>query len=730
MKVSDFLRYLFNESDTLEIRYLPEKGAENPGKALTWLATGPEGALQYLKKSWPAQAPKSLFPCIGVNPRDARGKVKTQRTLFVDIDNAPLPEWAETYADAICSRDEKHHHLFFMFRDRPENEKNRESFSAVGKRFLKLTGSKEKAAHDSARVVRLPDVPHRKNGVESGGYKVKFLRPGLSYFSFDERFAFLSELEKEGGEHEKVLKTEPAAPAAKTSENVTSYLYALYKKKPALAAGDGRSRELFFIGLDCHAWGVERTDAVKLAQRITNEKHEPPESPKVVAHQIASAYKYRRGEFGDIASKSATLTDRQKLRELRKFELINRARDEFATWVYCHGAVRFIDKESTRVLTASEQIASYIATRLGERIPFDDLLAAGAIETVDAIDYAPDIPEKTFTRRGITYVNSYRPPEKGEINRKRTKNAVAVFLEHIGFITTSEQEERTLLSYLAYAIQNPGKKIAFTPLIITPKEGVGKSFFAELLEKLCGENNVSPVSSHDLLSKYNDFIAEKLWVIAHEVETGDKNALAQLKSVITEKRVRVDGKYARTYMARNLANFLLLSNKLDALKSDRETRRLFVIYNNAEPKEQAYYDRLFGILQTDAEAIREFLENFDVSGFNPHARPPKTAGWEMLARASESDLASFLNECEREKSGPFANEFFLLRDLTAHIENNAQASARYATNRALAVWLYGRGYQNREAWPGGKHVRAWTKLDQDAFSEAVKKQPTQKQSFL
>jgi len=725
MKVSNFIRYFFTEADTVEIRYLPEKGSDM--KPLRKYLTGANAALKFLNDTYPAQAKKNLFPCVGVNPRDVSGKVATQRIVFIDIDNAPLPAWAETYADAICSRDGKHHHLFFIFKDRPENDENRETYRAIVKRFFKLTDTKEKGAHDTARVVRLPGVPHRKNGVESPGYVVKFLRTGVKPVEFAERFAFLNELEKESAP---VATLEPLTPTAKTNENVVGYLHTLYKKKPALAAGDGRSRELFFIGLDCHAWGVEQADAVKLAQRITNEKHEPPESPKVVAHQIASAYKYRRGEFGDIASKSATLTDRQKLRELRKFELINRARDEFATWVYCHGAVRFIDKESTRILTASEQIASYIATRLGERIPFDDLLAAGAIETVDAIDYAPDIPEKTFTRRGITYVNSYHPPERGEINRKRAKSAVAVFLEHIGFITTSEQEERTLLSYLAYAIQNPGKKIAFTPLIITPKEGVGKSFFAELLEKLCGENNVSPVSSHDLLSKYNDFIAEKLWVIAHEVETGDKNALAQLKSVITEKRVRVDGKYARTYMARNLANFLLLSNKLDALKSDRETRRLFVIYNNAEPKEQTYYDRLFGILQTDAEAIREFLENFDVSGFNPHARPPKTTGWEMLARASESDLASFLNECEREKSGPFANEFFLLRDLTAHIENNAQASARYATNRALAVWLYGRGYQNREAWPGGKHVRAWTKLDQDAFSEAVKKQPAQKQSFL
>ena len=718
MKPGDLLRFLFTSADTVEVRYFTEKGVEEIAPASKKLFVGPGAALGYLKESYPQKAQVMHFPCVGMNPRTQRGAVALQRTIFVDIDGAPLPAWAFDYADAICSRDDTHHHLFFVFKDRPENDKTRATYSAIVKRLLALTGSREKGAHDSARVVRVPGVPHRKNGVESPGYAVKFLRAGLTPVDFTERFEFLQALE--GAQRPSDVPPAPATSAVKSHENAVGYLHALYAKKPVLQAGDGRSRELLFVGFDCHAWGIPQADAVALATRITNEKHQPPESPKVVAHQIASAYKYRRGEFGDIANKSATLTDRQKLRELKKFELVNRARDDLAGWVYCHGAVRFIEKESTRALTAHDQIASFIATRLGERIAFDDLLAAGALETVDAIEYAPDTDDKIFERDGLRYYNSYRPAEPGEFNKATAKEAVKIFRDHVAYMTTSEQEEQTLLQFFAYAMQNPGKKIAWAPLLITPKTGVGKSFFGELLERLCGETNVSPVLSQDLLSKYNDFLAEKLWVIAHEVETGEKEAMARLKSLITEKRVRVDGKYARTYTTQNVANFIFLSNKIDAIKSDREDRRLFVIYNNAEPRAQDYYDRLFAMLKNDSEAIRRYLLSVDVSGFNPHARPPKTTGWEMLARASESDLASFLNECEREKTGPFAHDLFTLRDITSHIEMNAQASARYATNRALSVWLYGRGYQNREAWPKGVHVRAWTKLDAEQFNEAVK----------
>jgi cytidylate kinase len=706
---ADLLSYLFFPDDIIELRFLPERGAA--ARPLKKLCSGIDAARDTLAQMRDIVLDAQLYPCAGVNPRDKKGNVARQQTVFVDIDNAALPVWAHEHADIICSRDSTHHHLYFVFEPRDENETNKASYSAVVKQLLTLTQSKERAAHDSARVARLPDFSHRKNGVRSPGYEIVYVREQTERVSFEQRFAFLS-----------ALISQPPAQAPQRVNSIVDYLFALYSKKPVRVASDGRSQELFFIGLDCHAWGVPESDAVALAQRISDLRHEPPESEKVIKHQIASAFKYRRGDFGDLLRKSESLTDKQRQKELRKFELINRARELLSAWVYCHSAVRLLDTTTTRVLTSIEQINLYLISQLGERIDFADLIAAGAVNTVDELDYAPDMTEKIFVRGGVTYYNAYRAPELAPVDpeSERAKEAVKIFREHIAYITTSEQEEQTLLQFFAYALQNPGKKIMWSPLIITPKTGVGKSFFAEFLARICGEQNVSHVMSHDLLSKYNDYLAEKLWVVAHEVETGEKEAMARLKSLISEKRLRVETKYARTYTTTNAANFIFLSNKIDAIKSDREDRRLFVIYNNTDPREQEYYTRLFRMIENDAEAVREYLLTVDVSSFNPHRRPPKTAGWEMLARASESDLSAFLSECEAAKQGPFASEYFTLHDLHVHIELNAQSCARYATNRALAVWLYGRGYQNREAHVHGRHVRAWTKLPHTQFLDALK----------
>ena len=130
------------------------------------------------------------------------------------------------------------------------------------------------------------------------------------------------------------------------------------------------------------------------------------------------------------------------------------------------------------------------------------------------------------------------------------------------------------------------------PLIISKNTGIGKSALSELSAQLLGAHNVGYAESDDLTEQHTDYIAEKLLVVAHEVETGDKNVMRRLKSLITEPRVRVIAKYARTYETRNCANFLFFSNRLDAIRVDDNDRRLFVVYNRKEPKEQAYYDRL------------------------------------------------------------------------------------------------------------------------------------------
>lgn len=731
MTFEKLLLELFTHDDLINLRIIDEQKK----KAVDRFHF--EAALISVVKSQRESFAKELrFPCIGINPRNRPSKkVSIYKNIVVDIDNAPLPAWAHDRADIICSRDDKHHHLYFCFEPLEPNDKNRKLYSDTVKVLLKLTGSKEKAAHDPERVIRLPGFSHGKTGKPAPGYEIKFIRNDIERLPFKEKFSWLKseQLSKDIAtaitpDPEKFSfdrQTEPPKPDEKSHANAIQYLKNLYLKKPALAAGDGRSRELFFIGLDAHAWGIPQADAERLAEEINQKKFSPVEPNDVVLHQISSAYRYRKGEFGSLLSAARGQTERQQVRARLQFETLQRARDLLADFVYVHGAERLINQTTRFELTTVTQINNYIVSRLGEKITLEELLKGSAVTVADTLDFAPGC-DTMFEKEGRTVFNRYTPGSEPERVAKGEKKAVKAFREHIAYLTTSEAEEKCLLEFFAFIVQNPGKKLAWAPLIISQYTGIGKSALAELIANLVGPHNVGYAESDDLTGQHTDYVAEKIMVIAHEVETADKNVMRRLKSLITEPRVRVIAKYARTYETSNSANFLFFSNRVDAIRIDDNDRRLFVIYNRREPKGQDYYDGLFNAFKDGAGWIYDYLLSVDLSGFNPHARPIKTEGRNLLTRASMSELDTYLNEIAQAVEGPFGREVFALKDVITYLSFNAPESARrYATQRAVSYWLDAHGwraYDYHDTVDGvRKHLSAWFKGTREAFETARRK---------
>jgi hypothetical protein len=291
-------------------------------------------------------------------------------------------------------------------------------------------------------------------------------------------------------------------------------------------------------------------------------------------------------------------------------------------------------------------------------------------------------------------------------------------------LTTCEDEEKNLLDYFAFCVQNRGRKVDWTPLIIS-KEGVGKSAFYGLFAAIFGEHNCATVDAENLLEGWTDFIAEKLFVVSHEVEMSEKQGLKKLKTLITEKRVRINAKYERKYETQNCANFLLLSNETNALRLTSESRRFFVIFSRAEPREKAYYNNLFDCIENGAGWIEDYLMSRDLSSFSPHGPAPKTEGLQIVAMSSQSDLQAWLDD--RAASGE-SEAFGKLTTASAIVSdamfNAPQSVSRYITQRTAASWLAAHNYKPVVFWSDGKACRGWfrgTKEEYQAELEKLKK---------
>jgi len=690
---ADLFNALFIPGEKINIRVIKDAG----GPAENHLYIFPDTPLS---PEYP-----DAFPCIGVNPRATVRKLSSIKNMVIDIDGAPLPAWAKERADVICSRDDTHHHLYFCF----ENT-TREAFKKYSKALIRHANG-DKSVSDPERVIRLPYFTHRKEGVESPGYKIVFIRKKIERTSIEKKFDWLT-LDK---------KPESAAPV-QNYNSVVAFIRQTYMKKPVITQGAGRSRELLLLGFDCHKWGVSLESALALAVEISNERHAPPESDNVIRHQVESAYKYAKGVFGAalIAGEESAAAQRKVKHQ---FDITQRVREKLADWTYIHGACRLADSKTDRALTSREQIEDFISREVGEPVNFRRLLADYAVETCDRVEYAPHRAEKIFEINGETFFNSYRP-NTAEVKRepRLKKSAVKIFTDHINFIATTDIEREGLKNYFAFCVQRIGQKVDWTPLIISKHEGLGKSAFSVLFRKIFGEHNCSTVSAQRLLSGWTDFIAEKLFVTSHEVETHDTAALTELKSLITESRVRVNAKYARTYETRNCANFLLLSNKLSALRLEKHSRRFFVIYNNQEPKEKKYYNELFDAIENGAGWIYDYLMSVDLSAFDAHGAAPETEGLAMITEVTKSDAVSWLETQYEQRAGAFASPIVdmiaIERDVATFAPPNV---SRYMNKQKIAMFLYGLGFAPREYRLNGVHRHSWFNGDDLAFERELKK---------
>ena len=690
---ADLFNALFTPGEKINIRVI--KDADGPAE--NHLYTFPDAPLS-------GEYPDA-FPCVGVNPRVTVRKLSLIKNMVIDIDGVPLPAWAKERADVICSRDDTHHHLYFCL----ENT-TREAFKKYSKALIRHANG-DKSVSDPERVIRLPYFTHRKEGVESPGYKIVFIRKKIERTSIEKKFDWLT------------LEEKPKAAAPVQDYNsVLAFVRQTYLKKPVLTQGEGRSRELLHLGFDCHKWGISEEAALALAVEISNARHDPPESDGIIRHQIESAYRYAKGEFG-AALVAGGESEAAQRKVKHQFDITQRVRERFADWTYIHGACRLADCRTERALTSREQIEDFISREIGELVSFRRLLADYAVETCDRVEYAPHRAEKVFEANGETFFNSYRPNTQ-EMKRDPAlkKTAVKIFNDHLDFIAMTDVEREGLKNYFAFCVQCVGQKVDWTPLIISKHEGLGKSAFSVLFRKIFGEHNCSTVSAQRLLSGWTDFIAEKLFVVSHEVETHDSAALTELKTLITESRVRVNAKYARTYETNNCANFLLLSNKLSALRLEKHSRRFFVIYNNQEPKDKKYYNELFDAIENGAGWIYDSLMSVDLSAFDAHGAAPETAGLEMVTEVTKSDAVSWLETQYEQRAGAFSSPIVdmiaIERDVATFAPPNV---SKYMTKQKIAMFLYGLGFAPREYRINGVHKHSWFNGDEVAFERECKK---------
>lgn len=285
---------------------------------------------------------------------------------------------------------------------------------------------------------------------------------------------------------------------------------------------------------------------------------------------------------------------------------------------------------------------------------------------VDKLTYNPGQPlfcrEKSYDSEAIldclnVYHSSDVQPEEGD---------VSPFVELVhDFLDGDDDAFHHVMSFFAYAVQNPGERINHA-LVFQGEQGIGKDSIVLALEKVMGSQNVSQVTLQHVESQFNEWLFGKQLIVFQEMlATGRRNIYNKLKTYITDPIHTINTKHVNLQRIPNRAVYVFLTNYKHALSVDASDRRVWVWYSKMKRKSPEYYNRYYTWLsdKRSASYLLDYLIKYDTSKFSPSAPPPMTDAKRHLIEASASEVEQYLRQAVEAGSWPMGCDLVSLPHL-------------------------------------------------------------------
>lgn len=257
----------------------------------------------------------------------------------------------------------------------------------------------------------------------------------------------------------------------------------------------------------------------------------------------------------------------------------------------------------------------------------------------------------TFEYDNKLMLNSYvESGYKVEDVNDDNKHAIDLFLTHISNVLVCEREQRILLDWLAYIVQNAGERINWA-ILLQGAQGTGKSYFAKVLEWVLGSNAKS-LDPSALGERFTGWAHGSVVNIVEEIRIkGDDKwrIMDRLKPFITNSMIQIEEKGRDHRTVPNFTNYLLLTNYKDALPITNDDRRFCVMYGRIQNESELfdyfggrektadYFENLFAESEKHAGVIKGFLLKYRISeDFKASGRAPDTNSRRLMIQATIS----------------------------------------------------------------------------------------------
>ena len=305
---------------------------------------------------------------------------------------------------------------------------------------------------------------------------------------------------------------------------------------------------------------------------------------------------------------------------------------------------------------------------------------------------------------------------------------VSMWHQLMDFLFPSPEARMHFEQWVAYQIQHPGTRLATAIVLCSLVQGIGKSILLEAIRKIFGLN-AGEIERKQLDSDFNPWLLDKQLIVGEEIHGGrdKKEVIERLKMLITSPTVTINEKHKPQFTVPNVANFVFLTNNLDAFHLVDQDRRFWVWeIPQEQPLPDEFYQRFKNWKEsTDGiAALHHYLLNLDLAGFNPDAKAPMTQAKEDMIELSRTEVERWLRDFQH---GSHGRSLFTADDLSTlwQQKNSSRNDGTAAILRALNKIGFKKAHGGKQIKVNKDQLRLWVVAEPDEAARWHKMSPAE-----
>ena len=419
-------------------------------------------------------------------------------------------------------------------------------------------------------------------------------------------------------------------------------------------------------------------------------------------------------------------------------DLVERERPDWCKeWVYVNAQSGFVNINDLQIRKSEAfniECGRYVLpNEQGHKTSATKFIADnGFVETVVSMAYMPTCKDLFCKFNGNKVLNTFNPntlPKPAAVYSDDGLIAIERVRKHIELICNFRKDDaEILIQWLAHNVQYKGEKILWAP-VIQSIEGIGKSWFGDLMKLLLGHDNVGIVSPTQATSDFNGWATNVCVNVLNELRVKGHNrydAVNALKPLITDSVIQINDKGVKQYQTANTTNYICFTNYKDALPITSDSRRWWVIFVDIENLSDIeskmgvgaddYFPLIFDAIRSHAAEILKWLREYEITDEFKNLKQAPETDYKALMVSTENAGMPYKDDVEMliEQGGEFYNSkavssVDLFKDLNSIHMDDFGFEAPKTSQRNQILKSLGYMQMPRPIKIGGKARRIWVK---------------------